>query len=131
MPKGLRGFQPGNKLGVGQFKKGNKLAVGNRGAMTHGWSRTPTYKVWINMKNRCNCPTNPDYKWYGGRGIRICERWKTFEGFMADMGIKPEGKMIDRIDPNGHYEPTNCRWVTPTESRFNQNPKGGVPNVGF
>jgi len=92
---------------------------------THGMSDSPLneYNVWTNMKARCgNNPQRRDYKFYAGRGIKVCERWlHSFENFYADMGPRPSLKhTIDRIDGDKDYEPSNCRWATWTEQRRNR-----------
>ena len=72
------------------------------------------YKVWASMKSRCHDSSREGYQNYGGRGIRVCKRWlESFDAFLEDMGPRQSGRhSIDRIDPNGHYEPGNCLWVT-------------------
>ena len=82
-------------------------------------SFTPTYKSWDSMKDRCLRAGHSSYKNYGGRGISVCERWMKFENFLSDMGLRPEGKTLDRIDNNGNYEPGNCRWSSATEQHRN------------
>lgn len=84
---------------------------------------TSEHNSWRAMRNRCNQPSHEHYKYYGGRGIKVCERWDSFENFLADMGERPKGRTLDRVDTNGNYEPGNCRWATPTEQVRNQRPK--------
>jgi hypothetical protein len=83
-------------------------------------SRTPTYVSWASIAPRCGNPNHPAYPRYGGRGITVCERWASFENFLADMGERPAGLSLDRIDNNGNYEPGNCRWATPKEQSSNR-----------
>lgn len=87
-------------------------------AYRHGQSKTPTYKSWAAMRSRCRDGGNASYKHYGGRGITFCERWDLFENFLADMGERPGLDYdLDRIDPDGNYEPANCRWLTRAENQ--------------
>jgi hypothetical protein len=85
----------------------------------HGQHQSPTYKSWQMMLDRCRNPKNPAYKYYGSRGIQVCERWLTFDNFFADMGHRPEGKTINRIKNDGNYEPDNCNWATRSEQMEN------------
>lgn len=81
---------------------------------------TPTHYSWRAMRTRCDNPNFKYFSYYGGRGITYCPAWKTYEGFLADMGERPEGTTLDRIDSDGNYEPANCRWATKSEQMRNR-----------
>jgi hypothetical protein len=85
------------------------------------------------MLQRCTNPNAVNYQYYGGKGITVCDRWSNFQLFLEDMGDRPEGTTLDRIDPTGNYEPSNCRWATNNEQRLNRgsvrpNCRRNVPN---
>jgi len=85
-----------------------------------GRKRSATHTAWTNMIARCTNPKRPDFRYYGGRGITVCARWRSsFANFLADMGARPAGKSLDRIDNSRPYEPTNCRWATKHEQMQN------------
>lgn len=86
----------------------------------HGQYMTNTYRIWMSMNARCNNPKHLNYNNYGGRGISVCERWKEYSNFLADMGERPKGLSIDRINNDGSYEPENCRWATALEQAHNK-----------
>lgn len=86
----------------------------------HGMIKTREYYSWAAMIQRCTNEANHKWPQYGGRGIAVCDRWRNFKDFYADMGRRPLGTTLDRRDNDGHYEPGNCRWATPVEQRANQ-----------
>jgi len=98
-------------------KAGVRIAEQN---LTHGQTGSRAYETWISMKSRCLNKNYFYYKNHGGRGIRICERWMKFENFYADMGERPNGRTLDRINNDGNYEPENCRWATAKEQHRNK-----------
>lgn len=103
----------------------------------HRMSDSKIYNLWGGMKSRCYNPNHKDYSSYGGRGIKICERWlepggRGFMNFYADMGERPEGMTLDRVDVNGDYEPNNCRWAdNMTQVRNKRNvPRSSIGELG-
>jgi hypothetical protein len=81
----------------------------------------PLYATWQNIKRRCYTKTDPDFKYYGARGIRMCSEWRiSFDIFVKDVGHRPKGLSLDRINNDGNYEPGNCRWATPLQQLMNQ-----------
>ena len=89
-------------------------------AKRHGKAKTPIHNIWILMRRRCEKRSDQAFPNYGGRGIRVCERWQKFENFYADMGDPPPGMWLDRIENDGNYEPGNCQWSSPKEQQRNR-----------
>lgn len=87
---------------------------------TVGGKSTREFRIWSHMLNRCNNPKDENYRHYGGRGIQVCERWRTFENFLADMGRAADDLTLDRINNSGDYSPENCRWATWEEQNTNK-----------
>ncbi len=111
----------------GKLKSGQTLSCGclarERAAevhRTHGMTHSPEYRSWLAMRNRCYREDDISFHIYGGRGISVCERWRDcFEAFYEDMGPRPPGMTLDRIEAGRNYEPANCRWATPREQADN------------
>lgn len=112
-----------DKITHPQLKGGQRARHnGHRHSKAGGDGRaSPTYISWLSMRSRCYRPKSNGYERYGGRGITVCDRWRdSFENFLADMGERPEGMTLDRIDSEGNYELANCRWATRVEQRHNR-----------
>jgi len=116
--KGAR-LRNGNTKSCGCLRV-EKGRLAGLSSVIHGMIHSPVYNSWRSMKKRCLDETDESYKWYGAKGVTVCEKWMTFEGFYEDMGDRPDEMTLDRINPFGNYEPSNCRWADMKTQNNNQ-----------
>lgn len=113
----------GKSTSCGCFRREYATGQVIHGYARRGAARHPLYDTWRHMHSRCFNLASSSWRWYGARGIAVCDRWlgpEGFDNFLADMGVRPEGRTLDRIDNDGNYEPGNCRWSTPKEQTANR-----------
>ena len=114
---GQRHLRAGTIVSCGCWKNENTA----RRSRTHGASKSPEFRVWAKMRQRCENPSDPKYPSYGARGIQVCRRWQNFALFLADMGQRPSPQhSLERRNNDGHYEPGNVRWATAQEQANNR-----------
>ena len=120
-PAGPLRYGRTTSCGCNRYNRAPRARHGHSGYALKRIKPSPTYTTWRSMRVRCTEPRCQAFPRYGGRGITVCERWLRFENFIADMGERPSAAhSLDRIDGNGNYEPSNCRWATPIEQQTNR-----------
>lgn len=131
-------LKKGSTTSCGCFRRENQSAIQKVRGLKHGHARngarSPEHQAWVDMRLRCTAPTCRFFEHYGGRGISVCARWDDYAAFLADMGPRPSPKhSIDRIDVNGNYEPSNCRWATRDVQQHNVRARSvtGHSNIGW
>ena len=119
---------------VGDLVTGNTMSCGCLKSIAAGLDcaeRSAEHRAWSSMRQRCLNPQHPQFRDWGGRGITICERWDQYVAFLSDMGRRPSPKhSLDRIDVNGNYEPSNCRWTTKDVQQHNRRAKSNTGHLG-
>ncbi len=110
----------GKSASCGCWQRERMAVTSRRHGHQSGGKQSPTYKSWRNMLNRCNNAKHPSYRNYGGKGIAVCETWTSFDVFLADMGVRPDGETLDRIKSDAGYSKENCRWCSMKEQANNR-----------
>ena len=113
-------LRSGNTRSCGCLSREISSRVNLKHGHTSGGKWSPTFRSWADMRTRCFNPNIKKFKNHGGRGITICDRWDDFQNFLSDMGERPSGLTLDRIDNDGNYEPGNCRWATWSQQNKNR-----------